>query len=133
MSESHEHGNVELVTLIEATSEFAAHAIVVVLEDAGIPAVALETHSASLPIGRFQGFGTPVQVRKSDLELARRTLDQTRQDSVDIDWDQVELGEREDTLPLSKGGVSMMLVLGFTATALVLLLGVVAAIWTTLT
>lgn len=129
MNDSPRPSNDELVTLLTATSEFAANAIVVVLEDAGIPAVAFGTVQSGFGLGHPIVFGTPVQVRSEDLELAQATLNQARQDSIDIDWDQVELGEREDQLPLGQGGVSLALALGFTATALVLLTGLVAAIW----
>ncbi|MDG2200603.1 MAG: DUF2007 domain-containing protein [Phycisphaerales bacterium] len=121
--------NDDLVTLLTATSEFAANAIVVVLEDAGIRAVAFGTVQSGFGLGHPLVFGTPVQVRREDLELARTTLNQARRDSVDIDWDKVELGEREDQLPLGQGATSLALVLGFSATALVLLIGLLAAIW----
>ena len=129
MNDAQQPINGDLVTLLTATSEFAANAIVVVLEDAGIPAVAFGTVQSGFGLGHPLVFGTPVQVRRDDLELARTTLSQARRDSVDIDWDQVELGEREDQLPLGQGGTPLALVLGFSATALVLLTGLVAAIW----
>ena len=97
----HEHRDQDddhLETLLVATSEFAANAIVVVLADAGIDACAFGMIQGGLgfPLGHhLTGWGTPVQVRASDLENARRALDQARRDSLDIDWDSVELGEPE--------------------------------------
>jgi len=96
-----------LETLLVATSEFAANAVVVVLEDAGIEARAFGTIQGGLgfPLGHHTlGWGTPVQVRASDLESARNALEKARRDSVDIDWDSVELGEPEGSpAPLTTG------------------------------
>lgn len=109
MPESEQHGDDEqLVTLLTATSEFAANAIVVVLEDAGIPARAFGSVQGGLGWANFGFCSTPVQVQQKDLEQARRVLDQAKQDSIDIDWDNVDVGTREDNLPLSTGQPPIM-------------------------
>lgn len=100
----------QLVTLTTAPTDFAARVAAAVLQDAGIEAFVFGsagtavglTVSAQPSIGRDGEpiWGVPVQVRRQDLEQARATLLANRADSVDIDWDQVDLGRREDTLPL---------------------------------
>jgi len=131
MLEHHDDSD-QLETLLVATSEFAANAIVVVLADAGIEARAFGTIQGGLgfPLGHHAtGWGTPVQVRSSDLESARLTLDQARQDSVDIDWDAVELGEPEGTPAPRTTGMSIPAKLAFLVTAfMVVLLLIVAAL-----
>lgn len=97
----------QLVTLTTATSEFGANATVAVLADAGIEAFTFGSTGTALGImGQTSqpGFGAPVQVRRCDYEAARTILMDNRRDSVDIDWDQVELGQREDDLPLHEPG-----------------------------
>ncbi len=131
MLEHHEDAD-RLETLLVATSEFAANAVVVVLEDAGIEARAFGTVQGGLgfPLGHHTfGWGTPVQVRASDLERARHALDQARRDSIDIDWDSVELGEPEGNSPPLTTGMPIPARLAFFVTAImVLILLAVAAV-----
>lgn len=83
-----------LVTLLTADSQFAAHTIVAVLEDAGIEAVAFDATAAGLGLGISSGMiGVPVQVRRADLERARIALDQNASDSIDVDWNAVDVGQ----------------------------------------
>ena len=123
MLEHHEDAD-RLETLLVATSEFAANAIVVVLADAGIEARAFGTIQGGLgfPLGHHAfGWGTPVQVRASDLESARHALDQARRDSVDIDWDSVELGEPEGSPAPLRTGMPIPARLAFSVTVLMVL------------
>ncbi|MCZ6493256.1 MAG: hypothetical protein O6933_04175 [Planctomycetota bacterium] len=48
--------------------------------------------------------GATVWVRRPDLERAQGVLHQAVADSVDLDWDEVDVGEREDNLPLRPVG-----------------------------
>ena len=77
----------QLVTLLTASSEFAANAIVIVLEDAGIEAFAFGTVQGGLGfmLNSPATWGTPVQVRKEDLEQARAVLDRARQGMTKTD------------------------------------------------
>jgi len=97
----------QMVTLTTAATEYAANITVVVLADAGIEAKAFGGLATVLP-GVFGGapsvFGVPVQVRAGDLDQARQVLSNNKRDSVDIDWDAVEVGEREDDSPLTPVG-----------------------------
>lgn len=85
----------ELVTLLEATTEFEARSLVVVLEDAGIRAVAFGAGDLpsvpSLTTGRPRG--VPVQVARGDFEAARTLVDELPVTAGAIDWDQVDVGE----------------------------------------
>ena len=96
-----------MVTLTTAATEYAANITVVVLADAGIEAKAFGGLATVLP-GVYGGapsvFGVPVQVRARDFEEARQVLSANKRDSIDIDWDAVDVGEREDDSPLTPVG-----------------------------
>ncbi len=90
----------ELATLITTRHGFEAHVIVAVLQEAGIDARAFDAIQTSLPLGG--GFtGVPVQVRRGDLARAKEALKNNLSDSIDLDWEQVDVGERVDRLPLT--------------------------------
>jgi hypothetical protein len=89
-----------LATLTVVPTEFEANALVVVLKEAGIEAFAFGIPQAGLGAPFTAGQGVPVQVRRADLEQARAALDRNVADSIDIDWDEVDVGSREDALPL---------------------------------
>ena len=128
----HQDDPQHLETLLVATSEFAANAIVVVLADAGIEARAFGTIQGGLgfALGHHQaGWGTPVQVRACDLQKARQVLDQARRDSVDINWDEVELGELETSPTPVADGMPFPAKLAFLVTAfMIVLLLIIAAL-----
>ena len=93
----------KLTTLLEARSEFEANMAVAVLAEAGIEAFAFGEAYGALPLNaRFMR--VPVQVRASELAQAKAALSQNISDSVDLDWDEVDVGQREDALPLSTPG-----------------------------
>jgi hypothetical protein len=87
-------GLIELTTL---PNEAEAGIIQSVLTDAGI-----ESWTQKAPGFDFMGLGgfgftlTTITVRAEDAERARAALDTNRQDSVDIDWSEVNVGEPED-------------------------------------
>lgn len=90
----------DLVTLTTRPTEFEAHTLVAVLEEAGIDAYAFGAMHALLPLSE-RIVAVPIQVRRRDLERAQAALAQNVADSVDLDWDEVDVGEREDQLPLT--------------------------------
>ncbi len=90
----------ELATLITTHPALEAHVIVAVLQAAGIDARAFDAIQTSLPLGG--GFmGVPVQVRRGDLARAKEALKSNLSDSIDLDWEQVDVGERVDHVPLT--------------------------------
>ncbi len=90
----------DLVTLTTTETDFQAGILVAVLDNAGIKAFSFGAVSAMEPLGKRL---TPVvvQVRQADVDRARAALAQNVADSVDLDWDQVDVGERVDDLPLT--------------------------------
>jgi hypothetical protein len=71
--------------------------------------------------------GASVLVHREDLERATAILKQVIADSVDIDWDEVDVGEREDDLPLHK--VNRMPVLAMASFAVAVAIIGVTVIW----
>ena len=90
----------DLQTVTTAKSECEAHAIIAVLAEAGIEAFAFGYVTQALPLD-MKFTNVPVQVRAGDYERAKAELRQNVSDSVDLDWDDIDVGEREDKVPLS--------------------------------
>ncbi len=115
-----------LETLRTVNSEFEAHTLVAVLREEGIEAHVFAAMHASLPLGQRR-FGVPVQVRRADLERARAALEKNATDSVDLDWDEVDVGEREDQLPLTPvNRMPLLARIGFAVAVAVVVLTVAA-------
>lgn len=115
-----------LATLRTVGSEFEAHTLVAVLREEGIEAHVFAAMHASLPLGQHH-FGVPVQVRRADLERARAALEKNATDSVDLDWDEVDVGEREDQLPLTPvNRMPLLARIGFAVAVAVVVLTVAA-------
>jgi len=95
----------DLVVLRTAPTLFEAKLIVAVLADAEIDATArdhaMDAFGFSLSTAAN---GIPVLVRAGDLDRARSELERRWRESVDIDWDQLDPGEREDDLPFHAPG-----------------------------
>jgi hypothetical protein len=96
----------ELVELRTVVNELEAGVIRAVLTEAGIFS---SQHTAN---GLFLGaFGanpfnpTTVRVRRDDVQRAEDVLAANRKDSVDIDWDEVDVGEPEDRVAAGGEGV----------------------------
>ncbi|MEM7227854.1 MAG: hypothetical protein AAF432_03470 [Planctomycetota bacterium] len=90
----------DLVTIVTTETEFEAESLAVVLRDAGIDAFTFGSSFSALPVQQHWN-RVPLQVRRRDAERAKARLDRVKQDSVDIDWDSVDLGERDDDRPLT--------------------------------
>ena len=96
----------KLVPAVLADGEFAAETKAEVLRAEGIDAFVFAaerswTGGLGLPGINQQ---VPVLVKREDVERARKILEQRIEDSVDLDWDEVDVGEREDKLPLHEVG-----------------------------
>ena len=92
--------------VVTVPTEFEAHTIAAILKSDGIESIV--TNSApswtgQMPISPTAG-GSAVVVRRADLERAHRVLHESERDSVDLDWDQVDVGQREDNLPVTPVG-----------------------------
>ena len=89
----------QLTTITTATSEFSAQLLVAILNDAGIEAFAFGSTGTALGItGQSTNprWGVPIQVRRKDVEAAKTILLANKRDSVDIDWDMVDVGTPEE-------------------------------------
>jgi hypothetical protein len=85
----------QLVTITTATSEFTAHLLIAILDDAGIEAMSFGSTGTTLGVtGQIANprWGVPVQVRRRDADAAKAVLQANRRDSIDIDWDMVDVG-----------------------------------------
>ena len=118
----------KLVPAVIAEGEFAAQTKATLLRAEGIDAFVFSAER-----GWTGGMGlvnqqVPVLVRREDVERAREILDQRIEDSVDLDWDEVDVGEREDKLPLHEvGRMPWPARVGLTvATAIIVLSAIVA-------
>ena len=120
----------ELATLLTTRSSVEAHSVASLLTEAGIDAFVLD--AAHLGAGTPLAAGAhrvPVQVREDDLERARALLEASAADSVDIDWETLDVGERADALPLhTPGRMPLPARIAFVITMLVLLTALVAGV-----
>ncbi len=126
----HEAGPDGPALVVSTPTEFEAQTKAALLRDEGIdatvqPGAPSWTGHLSVSPG---GGGSSVWVRAADLDRARTLLQTRIADSVDIDWDEVDVGEREDSLPLTPVGRMPLLI----RVGLALLAAIVAlcALWT---
>jgi hypothetical protein len=119
----------DLVTLTTRRTEFEAHTVVAILQDAGIEAFAFGAVQTVLPL-TSRLVAVPIQVRKRDLDRARQAIQQNVADSVDLDWDEVDVGERVDDLPLKDSrDMPIMAMLGYITAVLMVFLMIFGALW----
>jgi hypothetical protein len=88
-----------LVDLTTAKSDFEAQVIVESLRAQGIPAEAFTTAGTALPLQLGSTQPYRIAVRRRDLAAAGAALRAIRAESVDIDWDEVDVGQPEDAEP----------------------------------
>ncbi|MEM8757664.1 MAG: DUF2007 domain-containing protein [Planctomycetota bacterium] len=86
-----------LVPAADAVGMAAAHAMASALRDAGIQAFVFDTAKTALQ-WEAPGVIAPYQVHvaRTDLDAARDLLEQNNDDSIDIDWNDVDVGQPED-------------------------------------
>ena len=96
----------ELGVVVRVPSEFEAHTIAAILHESGIEATV--TPGAPSWTGQVAlspaAQGSAVVVRTADLQRARTVLRDSDRDSIDLDWDEVDVGDRDDNLPLTPVG-----------------------------
>ncbi|MEQ9616957.1 MAG: DUF2007 domain-containing protein [Phycisphaerales bacterium] len=87
----------DLIELTTTPNEAQAGILRAVLEDAGIPSH-LSVGGGVMANAEFGMTFVPtsIWVRKDDLDQARAVLEDNRSDSIDLDWDEVDVGELED-------------------------------------
>ncbi len=121
----------DLEPVAATETEFEAQTKAVVLRAEGIECAVV--HNAPSWTGQMSlsptGRGAFVLVKRQDADQARKILQQRIDDSVDLDWDEVDVGEREDTLPLRQiNGMPILAKIAAALIALTLLAGLIVAV-----
>ena len=119
------------VIVASAATEFEAQAKAAVLEAEGITCRVVSNSpswTGQIPLSP-SGAGAVVLVAAADADRAGDILKDRIADSVDLDWDEVDVGEREDTLPLRPlGSMPMPAKIATMVTALILIASVIGGI-----
>ena len=102
MNDSQSNDN--LVVVEQCASPFAANALVALLSDYDIkaygPEMAMKVMMSGSGLLQNDKKRFPVFVLESQLELASRTIREVRAEAAELDWEQVDVGTRTDSLPL---------------------------------
>ena len=122
------------VSLLRAGDEFQAQTIAMALREIGIDAVVIpRAANDALPgIARQDAAdGVTILVPRHQVEISRRFLQQQASELQNLNWDEVDVGEREDRTPLHPPGRTPLLArlggaVGLIIVALVLLLALMA-------
>lgn len=89
----------EMVEIRRVANEMIAGMLVGRLREEGIEAEHFNYDSVALGAFGATGFmPRSVMVRRADAERANVALERMREESLDIDWDEVDVGEPEDRL-----------------------------------
>ena len=92
----------DLEQIAQTETEFEAQTKAAILRGEGIDCTVISnapSWTGQMPVSPT-GRGAFVLVKRQDVDQARKLLEQRIDDSVDLDWDEVDVGEREDSLPL---------------------------------
>ncbi len=120
----------DLVTLICPPTEFEANILAIVLRDNGIEAFVFATPTIGVGVGLSAGrLGVPLQVMREDVDSARQVLLDNKRNSIDIDWDELELSgeatkvrDRYKPMPITARIAFFCVVLSLIAGLLVVIL-----------
>lgn len=119
------------VTVATTATEFEAQTKAAVLEAEGINCRVVSNSpswTGQLALSA-SGAGAVVLVAAEDADRAGDILKDRIADSVDLDWDEIDVGEREDTLPLRPlGSMPMPAKIATAVTALILIASVIGGI-----
>lgn len=89
----------QLVLLTSVRTEFEGQAMAAALRDRDVPVQVFAAAAQGVSWEGGYGNAVRVMVRRADAGRAVTLLKQIRQDSVDLDWDRVDVGELEDGAP----------------------------------
>ncbi len=121
----------DLEPIAQTDTEFEAQTKAAVLRAEGIDCAVISnapSWTGQMPVSPT-GRGAFVLVKRQDADQARKILEQRIADSVDLDWDEVDVGEREDTLPLRPvNGMPLPAKIAAALIALTLLAGLIVAV-----
>lgn len=123
---THDDDQSDLARVAQTATEFEAHAKAAVLHEEGIDAKVIcdsPSWTGQIGLGHHESIAS-VWVRREDLEAATLALEQIIADSIDIDWDDINVGQPEDE---SNGeyiqGMPATAKFAFIVTLIVVLLG----------
>ena len=85
-----------LVDIQNASSEVGASVLVEALKAEGVPAFSVANAGAWLQWEVLASQPFRISVRRQDVEKARKILQSIKADSVDIDWNEVDVGAMAD-------------------------------------
>ncbi len=114
------------VQLLTASNEFEAGLIVDTLQEAGIAARAFAAMTGDAYTSASTGGRVPIMVRRDQMEAAREAIERRRSDSIDIDWSEVDVGQRVEG-PSAGGGRFGTIVFGAVVLVIVLTIAWLAA------
>lgn len=121
----------DLVKLLQVDTEFEAHMKAAVLHDRGIEAQVISdgaSWAGMLRLGPME-YGASVWIQADDLEDATEALQQNVADSVDLDWDEVDVGQLEEEGEFtSRKGMPIPARFAFVVALLMMLFGLMLAI-----
>lgn len=113
----------DLAAVAVTATEFEAQTKAALLQAEGIEAT-VASNAGPWGVVSASGIGASVLVRREDLDRARSLIKDTIEDSVDLDWDEVDVGQREDDLPLRPPGrMPLMAMIGMAVVAAILIAG----------
>lgn len=81
-----------LVVLTSTTTEFEAETIAAALRNNDVPAFVFCDAARVMPVPSLSHLPYQVHVREGDLSLAGNVLRSVRAESIDIDWEDVDVG-----------------------------------------
>ncbi len=89
----------QLVLLTSVRTEFEGQAMAAALRDRGVPVQVFAAAAQGVSWEGGYGNAVRVMVRRADADRAVALLREVRRDSVDLDWDRVDVGEMEQGAP----------------------------------
>ncbi len=119
------------IQVATTATEFEAQTKAAVLEAEGITCRVVSnapSWTGQIPLSP-SGAGAVVLVAAADADRAGDILKDRIADSVDLDWDEIDVGEREDSLPLRElGSMPLAAKIAATVVALVLIASAIGTI-----
>lgn len=121
-----DHDPDALVPVAHAASEFEAQTKAAILRDAGIECVVFAGERSWLggASNQLSSEGVPVLARRREADAARRALTRQIEDSVDLDWETVDVGEPDAATTEAAGAgplVLLLIILGVVLAASIIL------------
>ncbi|HJN71889.1 MAG TPA: DUF2007 domain-containing protein [Phycisphaerales bacterium] len=122
----------DLVTLLTVPSEFEANLLAIVLRDNDIEAFVFASSASGIGVPFSGGtLGIPLQVSSEDVEKAKEVLAENKRDSIDIDWNELQLADSDHEFH-EPTMMRLPAKIAFFITAIVLLIGLAISLFITI-